>query len=127
MNHAGGGSHGGLIGFDKGNWTAVAKAAGHPDVSFEEAMKLPDDQQLDYVFGYMKMHGLSEHSDPKDYALATALPWAIGKPPDTVVGEQGSKQKIGNLTAGQIWDANPAWRGPDGKITPASILHFYGY
>ncbi len=127
MNHAGGGSHGGLIGFDKGNWPAVAKAAGHPDVKFDEAMKLPADQQLEYVYAYYKMHGLSEHSAPEDYALATALPWAIGKPPSEVVGEQGSTKKIGNLTAGQIWDANPPWRGPDGKITPSSILHFYGY
>lgn len=127
MNHAGGGSHGGLIGFDKGNWPAVAKAAGHPEVKFDEAMKLPADQQLEYVYAYYKMHGLSEHSAPEDYALATALPWAIGKPPDEVVGEKGSTKKIGNLTAGQIWEANPPWRGSDGKITPASILSFYGY
>ncbi len=126
-NHLGGGTHGGLIGFDKGNFPAVAKAAGHPGVTYDEAMKLPNDQQLDYVFGYMKMHGLTEHSDPKDYALATALPWAIGKPPDEVVGEKGSTKKIGNLTAGQIWEANAPWRGPDGLITPTSILHFYGY
>jgi hypothetical protein len=120
------GKHAGLIQFSEKYWPSVAKAAGHPEVSWEDMRKLTPEEQLPFVMAYFRDKGLSEHSDPGDYAMAAFMPAYLGKPDDFVLGEKGSSEMMGDVRSSKVWEQNPGLRGQDGRITVGSVRRSVG-
>lgn len=107
-------AHGGLLQFAKEGWADIAKAAGTPDVTWEQMLELPADKQIPYVLAYFKTKGLKPTDDGGEYAMATFMPLYRDKPDDFVLGEKDSAEiAFGNVTKGKVWEQNPSLRDGD--------------
>jgi hypothetical protein len=115
------GAHGGILQFAKEGWADVAKAAGTPDVTWEQMLKLPAEKQIPYVLAYFKTKGLKATDDGGEYAMATFMPLYRDKPDDFVLGEEGSTEiAFGDVTKGKVWEQNPSLRDGN-KITVGGV------
>lgn len=117
------GKHGGLIQFDRdATWPGVAKAAGRPDVSFEQALGMSAEEQIPFVVAYYKDKGLTPESTAGDYYKRTFMPGFAQEGDDFVLGEKDSKESIGNLNKGKVWEQNQGLDlNKDGRITNGEV------
>jgi hypothetical protein len=117
------GKHGGLIQFDRDvTWPGVAKAAGRPDVTWEQALGMSAEEQVPFVVAYYKDKGLRPESSAGDYYKRTFMPGFAGEKDDFVLGERGSDARVGNLRSGTVYEQNQSLDlNKDGRITNAEV------
>jgi hypothetical protein len=117
------GQHGGLIQFSKAGWPAVAKAAGQPEVTWDDAVhKLSAEEQIPFVVAYYKGKGLTPDSSPGDYYKGTFMPAFAGEGDDFVLGEKDSTEMKGDVRSGKVWEQNQGLDlNHDGKITNGEV------
>lgn len=120
------GKHAGLIQFSQDGWGEVAKAAGQPDVTWEEMRNMSAEEQLPFVVAYYKGKGLKPESTTADYAMRTFMPAYANEGDDFVLGEQGSQQMLGDVRSGKVFEQNQALDlNKDGKITKGEVGEAY--
>ncbi len=109
----------GLIQFMRKYFPPIALAAGM-QVSWEDLRTLTAEEQIPLVLAYFRLAGLTPHSSPTDYVVATFLPTQIGKPLGTVIARKDSAEYLPGtkLFLGTIY----AWNSQldtdnDGQIT----------
>lgn len=84
--------------------------------SSKEFAQLSRTEQIPYIVEYLRDSGLDEDSPPEDYGIAVAAPAFVGKPDDTVVYREGSKEHAKN---------EPWWPPGGGDITVGDIKAYY--
>jgi len=115
------GVHAGLIQFSKELWPGVAKAAGKPEVTWDQMRQMSVAEQMPFVTSYFKEKGITKDSSLGDYYMAVAAPGLIDAPDDRVAygpGSKGVKQnpswdldKDGQITAGELRNVLPEGSG----------------
>ena len=108
-------NHAGLIQWGRPEWAETAKAAGTPNVSWEDMQKMSTEQQLPYVYTYLKLKGITSESPVQDYYVAIAAPGLLKAPDGTVAYQKGSDQAAKNPD----WDLDR-----DGQVTVGEIRRF---
>lgn len=84
--------------------------------SSKDFAKLSRTEQVPYIVQYLKDSGINEDSMPEDYGVAVAAPAFVGKPDDTVVYQEGTKEHAKNA---------PWWPEDGGDITVGDIKAYY--
>ncbi len=118
------GKHGGLIQFERDKtWPDVAKAAGHPEVTWEQALGMSAEQQIPFVVAYYKDKGLAPESTAGDYYKRTFMPAFAQEGDEFVLGEKGSNETRGGLNMGKVYEQNAGSLdlNKDGKITNGEV------
>jgi hypothetical protein len=111
------GVHAGLIQFSKELWPGVAKAAGKPEVTWDQMRQMSVAEQMPFVTSYFKEKGITKDSTLGDYYMAVAAPGLIDAPDERVAYGPGSKavkqnpswdlDKDGQITAGELRNVLP--------------------
>ena len=104
--------HAGLIQFSQKYWPGIARAAGQPDVSWQDMQSLSAEEQMPFVVAYFKRLGLGPDDGPEEYNLAGFMPAALRKPDTFVLGRKGSKEQLWGLSMHKVWEQNPGLRDP---------------
>ncbi len=103
---AGQDAHGGLIQFSRNLWPGVAKAAGRPDVTWDQMMGMSAEEQVPFVVAYYKGKGLTPESGEGDYRLATYKPAHLDKDDSYVLDDSASTKGIKATPQNARLDAN---------------------
>lgn len=120
------GKHGGLIQFAEDGWADVARAAGTPDVTWQDMLRMPAAEQLRYVGAYYKGKGLTPESTLGDYGRRTFMPAYANEGMDFRLAERGSDADRGGLRSGKIYEQNQGMDlNRDGVITNQEAGDFY--
>jgi hypothetical protein len=122
------GKHGGLIQFDRDGWAGVAKAAGRPDVTWEQMTQMSAAEQVPFVIAYYQGKGLTPESTVADYAMRTFMPAHANESDDFVLGEKGSQGHLpGGLNLGKVYEQNAGLDlNRDGRILKGEVGQAYG-
>lgn len=95
----------------------MPKTAQSLGTSVEELRTMSAVDQLDYVYRYFKMVGVKPGMDAGDLYMAVFMPAHVGKPDDTVLGQQGA----GGFS-GKVYAQNASLdKDGDGAITIGDV------
>jgi hypothetical protein len=120
-------AHAGLIQFSRDGWDGVAKAAGRPDVTWDQMRSMSAAEQVPFVVAYYKDKGLTPESGIGEYGLRTFMPAYANEADDFALAERDSNERRGNLRSGKIYEQNAQMdANQDGRITRAEGAQFYG-
>lgn len=118
--------HGGLIQFSRDGFPAVAKAAGRPDVTWEQMLDMSAAEQMPFVAAYYKGKGLTPQSTIGDYARRTFMPAYADAGDDFRLGERGSNEMRGDVRSGKVYEQNQRLDlNQDGVITNREVGEAY--
>lgn len=83
----------------------------------DELYRMNAVEQLDYVYKYFKMVGVKPGMDVGDLYMAVFMPAHVGKPDNTVLGQNGATG-----FSGKVYNQNKGLdRNKDGSITVADV------
>lgn len=111
----------GLIQWRRSIFPSTAKKASM-NVAWEDLPKMSAEAQLPLVFAYYADKPIGDASTASDYYLTVFLPIGVNKPPNYLLGQQGSTvTHPGGLTLGTVYEKNKGLdKNPsDGTITVA--------
>ena len=95
----------------------MPKTAQSLGTSVEELRNMSAVDQLDYVYRYFKMVGVRPGMDAGDLYMAVFMPAHVGKPDDTVLGQQGA-----DGFSGKVYAQNASLdKDRDGAITIGDV------
>jgi hypothetical protein len=113
LNTTGTDDHGGIIGFSKANFKHVARAAGRPEVTFDDMMQMTAEEQRPFALAYYKMNGIKATDDAGTIHRLTFLPKYARQGGQLVIGQRGGtttpdggKPRSGDPSTGAIYRQN---------------------
>jgi len=114
----------GLVQFWKTFFTGVARKAGQPRARWEDLRTSTALQQIPFVIANFTGKRLGPSSTPGDYYMANFMPAFVGRPPNFVLGEKDSTERLPgtNLEKGKVYAQNFGLDADgDGRITVGDV------